>query len=134
MSFSNYLEGKLLDEVFGGTAFSAPGTLWVGISTTTPGEAGTGITEPAGAEYARVLVLNNGTKWNAASNGTKSNNGAVTFPTATSNWGTIAHFFVIDAGSGTANVLVYGTLDTPKTVGTNDVASFADAVLKVTLD
>ena len=30
MSFSDYLEDKVLDHVFGGTAYTAPSTLYVG--------------------------------------------------------------------------------------------------------
>jgi hypothetical protein len=36
MSFSNYLETKVLDHVFGATAYTAPATLYVGLYTATP--------------------------------------------------------------------------------------------------
>ena len=52
MSFSNYLENKVLLHVFGATAYTAPATLYVGLFTSNPGETGGG-TEVSGGSYAR---------------------------------------------------------------------------------
>ena len=52
MSFSNYLENKVMLHVFGGTSYTAPATLYVGLYTSDPGEGDTG-TEVSGGSYAR---------------------------------------------------------------------------------
>lgn len=131
-SFADYLENKILDHVFGNTAYSTPATVYVGLSTTTITDAGGNITEPAGGSYARVSVTNNVTNWPNASGGSKSNGTAITFPTATGSWGTIIDFFIADASSG-GNILGYGTLTVSKTVSSGDTLSFAASALTVTL-
>lgn len=101
--FSSYLEGKVLDHVFGNTAYSAPGTLYVGLYTTLPNNAGSGGTEVSGGSYARVAVTNNTTNWpNASGNdpATKSNGTSITFPAATANWGDVVGVGIFDASSG----------------------------------
>jgi hypothetical protein len=70
-SFSNYLENELLDHVFGAAAYSAPATLYVGLSTADPTDDDSGLAEPSGNGYARVAVTNNATNFPAASGGAK---------------------------------------------------------------
>ena len=57
--FSDYLEDKVLDHVFGGNAYTAPSTLYVALYTVAPsifrfnsGDLGGG-TEVSGGSYAR---------------------------------------------------------------------------------
>ena len=50
--FSDYLEDKVLDHVFGGTSYTAPGTLYVALFTAAPSDSGGG-TECSGGSYAR---------------------------------------------------------------------------------
>ena len=50
--FSDYLEDKVLDHVFGGNAFTAPTTLYVALYTVAPSDTGGG-TEVSGGAYAR---------------------------------------------------------------------------------
>ena len=76
MSFFNYLEDKVLDHVVGKTAFTSP-TVYIGLSSTTPTETATNITEPSTGSYARVATAAG--DWNAASTGATSNLNAVTF-------------------------------------------------------
>lgn len=134
MSFADFLENELLDHVWGNAAFSPAATLYVGLSTTTPNDDGTNITEPSGgAAYARVAVTNNATNWPAASGGAKSNGIAIDFPTATGSWGTVTHFFVADAGAG-GNIYGSGALTVAKTIDSGDTASFAIGDLDITLD
>ena len=132
-SFADYLENKLLDLVFGATAFSAPATLYVGLSTTTITDAGGNITEPSGNAYARVAVTNNTTNWPAASAGSKSNGTAITFAQATGSWGTITDFFIADAAAA-GNIIAYGVLTASKAIGNGDTASFAIGDIVITLN
>ena len=51
-AFSDYLENKVLGHVFGGTAYTAPTTLYVALYTVAPSDTGGG-TEVSGGGYAR---------------------------------------------------------------------------------
>ena len=51
-AFSDYLENKVLGHVFGGTAYTAPSTLYVALYTVAPSDTGGG-TEVSGGGYAR---------------------------------------------------------------------------------
>jgi len=137
MSFTNYLEDKVLNHVFGGTAFTAPTTLYVGLFTAEPGEAGGG-TEVSGAGYARQSVAMSV----SGSNPTEANNDAnIEWPTATGTQGTISHAGVFDASTG-GNLLAYAALSDPtnlestltKTVTAGDVFRIAAGNLKIRLD
>lgn len=128
---TNYLENKLIDQIFRGQAFSFPATLYIALFTSTPSDTGGG-TEVSGGSYARVGLACSLTNWagtqsagsTVASNGTggtTSNNVAITFPTPTAAWGSITHFAIFDALSA-GNMLFWGALNTPKTVNNGDPA------------
>lgn len=134
-SFTDYLEVKVLDLVFGLTAFSPSATFYVGLSTTTITDAGGNITEPVGNNYSRVTVTNNKTNFSNAS-GTPtevSNATEIAFPQASGSWGTITDFFVSDAVSG-GNIYIYGVLTVPKVITSGDTARFAIGDLDIHLD
>lgn len=138
MSFTNYFEHATLDYLFGLTTYTPSGTGYVGLSTTTPTEAGANFTEPsATGGYARVAVANNKTNWSTASqvgtSGTVSNNTAITFPEA-SGWGTVTHFGIFDASGGSANLLVQSALTVSKAVGPNDILRFSSGNLVIRMD
>ena len=129
MSFSDYLENKLLDHIFKVAAFAQPTNIYVALSTADPTDDGSGLAEPSGGNYARVLH----NTWTTASGGSLSNNGAITFNTATAAWGTITHVAIFDASTG-GNMLCHGALDTSKAVNNGDTAEFADGDLTISLD
>ena len=126
MSFSDYLENKVLLHVFGGTAYTAPTTLYVALFTTDPGEAGTG-TEVTGGSYARRTATF------SVTTSTATNTAAIEFPTATASWGTITYAAVYDALSG-GNLLGSGALTTSKTINSGDVLRIPASSLNITLD
>ena len=126
MSFSNYLETKVLDHVFGGTAYTAPATKYVALYTAAPGEAGGG-TEVSGTSYARQTVAF------TTSGDTTSNTSAVEFPTAGSAWGTVTYVGVFDASSG-GNLLCYAALSSSKTIDSGDVFRIPAGDLDITLN
>lgn len=132
-SFSNFLENEILDHVFGNAAYAAPATLYLGLSTTTIVDAGTGITEPSGNGYTRAAVTNNATNFPAASNGSKSNGTVINFPTPTGAWGTVVNFFVADASTA-GNILAYGTLTVAQPIVSGNPVSFQVGALVFTLD
>lgn len=132
MPFSTFMDNAILNEFFGGTNYVPPANVFIGLSTSAPAKAGTGVTEPVGNGYARVTVVNNATNFPNASGGVKSNGTVITFPEASGNWGNITHFVVYDALTG-GNLLMYGTLTTPKTFGVGDIPSFIVGALSATL-
>ena len=137
MSFTNYLEDKVLDHVFGGNAYTAPSTLYVGLFTAEPGEAGGG-TEVSGNGYARqsVAMTVSGTSPTEA-----NNDATVQFPTATGSQGTVTHAGVFDALTG-GNLLAYATLTdpsdfssaSPRTINTGGIFQISTGNLKIRLD
>ena len=126
MSFSNYLETEILDHVFGGNAYTAPATLYVGLYTSAPSDAGGG-TELSGDGYARQTATF------TVTGDTASNGAAIEYATATASWGTVTHIGVFDAVSG-GNLLVYGTLTTSKLVDSGDVFRIPTGDLDISLD
>ena len=126
MSFSNYLETKVLDHVFGGTAYTAPSTLYLALFTTDSSESATG-TEVSGGAYARQTVTF------TTSGATTSNDADVEFPTATASYGTVVAVAVMDALTG-GNMLAYAGLSTDKTIETGDVFRVPSGDLDITLD
>lgn len=126
MSFSNYLENKVLLHVFGATSYTAPATLYVGLFTTDPGEGGTG-TEVSGGSYARQTITF------TVTNNQASNTAAVEFPTATASWGTVAYAAIYDA-STSGNMLAYGALTTSKTIASGDVLRIPAGDFDINLD
>jgi hypothetical protein len=134
-SFSDYSEAKILDQVFGGTAWTAPSTLYAALYTAAPSDSGGG-TEVSGGSYARVAVTNNTTNFPAAtgtSPTTKNNGTTITFATATADWGTVVAMAIYDASSG-GNEIAWCTLTQNKTVSNGDTASFAANAFSMTLD
>jgi hypothetical protein len=126
MSFSNYLETKVLGHVFGATAYSAPGTIYLGLFTSNPAEDGSG-TEISGSGYARKSVAF------TVSGNTASNSAAVEFDTATGSWGTITHVGIFDA-STSGNLMAYAALTASKAIETGDVFRVPSGDLDITLN
>jgi hypothetical protein len=128
MSFSNYLENKVLDHVFGGNAYNAPATLYVGLHTENPDEDGSGAeVSTSGTAYIRKSVAF------TVTDATADNDAAVEFDTATASWGTITHVGLYDAESS-GNLLAYAALATSKVIDTGDVFRIPTADLDISLD
>ena len=144
-ALSDYLENKLIDQLFRAQAYSFPATLYVGLYTVTPADAGGG-TEVTGGAYARVAVVSSLANWagtqaaasttaSSGTNGTTSNNAAVTFPAPSgANWGSIVAFGIFDAASA-GNLLVWGPLTAAKNVNNGDAApTFPISTLQFQID
>lgn len=140
-AMSNYLEGKLIDHIFRGTALPAPTSVFIGLFTGAISDATTG-TNPGNNElslatggYVRQQVTCNTTNWSAptANDGTTKNLTPITFaPSA--DWGTVTGIGVFD-GSGTgANLLFYGTLTASKTINSGDSVTFPANSLSIQID
>lgn len=140
-AMSDYLENKIVDQLFRGQTAPTTSTLYVALLTAAPSDSGGG-TEVTGGSYARVAVTSSLANWagtqsagsTTASSGTggqTSNNVAITFPTPSAGWGTVTHFGIYDASSG-GNLLFYGALTISKTINQSDTVTFPAASLSVT--
>lgn len=96
--YSDYSAQNSLNYIVGKTAIPALPTAYVALFTAVGTDAGTGFTEVTGGSYARVAT--SGATWNAASGSAPSsitNAAAITYSTATANWGTVIAFGLYDA-------------------------------------
>ena len=123
---SNYLENALINATLRNTSYTSPTTVYVGLHTADPTDAGTGA-EVSGGSYARTAVT-----FGAPSNGTCSNSADVTFPTATASWSTVTHIGIWDASTA-GNLLYHTPLDTSKTIDSGDIFKITATNLTVTL-
>ena len=126
--FSDYLEDKVLDHVFGGTSYTAPGTLYVALYTVAPSDTGGG-TEVSGGAYVRKTATFN---VSGTSPTTATNAAAVEYTTATADYGTVVAVGIMDALTS-GNLLAYANLDTSKVVSSGDVFRFDAGDLDITL-
>lgn len=142
-AMSDFLENKMIDQLFRGQAGPVTTTLYVGLLTAAPSDSGGG-TEVSNSStaYQRVAVTSSLANWSGtqgagstdASNGTggqTSNNTHITFPNPTSTWGTVTHFGIYDAQTG-GNLLFWGTLTIAKTINQADTVTFPAGSLAIT--
>jgi hypothetical protein len=141
-ALSDYLENKLIDHVFRGTAYTAPGTIYVALFTSSCSDSAGG-TEVTGGSYARPSITSNGTNWantqasgtgvSSGTGGTTSNSSAVNFATPSAGWGTVTYWGLYDA-STSGNLLICAALTASKTINSGDTVSFAGGALTVQID
>ena len=128
MAFSDYLEDKLLKHTFANTAFTTPGTVYLGLFTAAPSDTGGG-TEVSGGSYARISCAFSV----SGSNPTLcTNSSAAEFATATGTWGSVGWVAIFDA-STSGNMLAWAALTASKTVSSGDVFRFDAGDLDITL-
>jgi hypothetical protein len=125
-AMSNYLETALVNAVLRNTSYTSPTTVYVGLFTSDPTDAGSG-TEVSGGSYTRKAMA-----FSSPSNGATSNSSAVEFDQATASWGTVTHIAIRDALTA-GNMLYHSPLDASKTIATGDVFRVAIGSLSVTL-
>ena len=116
---SDYLEKKLLDHLLlrNTAAYLGETTLYIGLFSADPGESGvtSEFTLGTGA-YARVAVTNDETQFPPCAitgTPTKTNGTVLSFPTATTAWGTATHWAIFnDDGSPAGDMIAHGALAT----------------------
>jgi hypothetical protein len=143
-AFTDFAENKIVDAIFRGQALGVPATWFIGLDTVACTEAGGG-TEVAGGSYARVGVAASlanfagtqsagSTVASSGTNGTTSNNGVITFPAPTANWGVVVSVRWWDATTA-GNAWLCFPLTVSKTINNGDAApSFPAASLSVQVD
>lgn len=131
-SFSDYWENVILDHMFGVSAHTA-GSTWIALCKSAPNDADTGSTLPSevdGSGYSRQLC----DTWDAASGGSTANTQSETFPQATSDWGSVTHFAIVNsATSAKGEMLAWGSLAVTKNIQSGDTAKFATGDIDIVL-
>jgi hypothetical protein len=108
-SITNLLEDALLDHILENSAYTPGAALYMSLHTVNPGEPGAVDNEVAGNGYARTVIA-----FSAAATRAVIQDGQVTFPQVISSpWGTVTHFGIHTASSGSGNMIGYGTFDNP---------------------
>lgn len=126
MSFSDTFETHVLDYVFTTETVTRPTAWYLALFTTDPGDGDTG-TEVSGGGYARQSATF------TVTNDTASNSAAIEFPTATANYGTVAHVGVYTASTG-GTLIAHAALSSAKSIETGDVFRVPAGDLDITLD
>jgi len=126
-AMSDYLENEILDHILATASYTAPATVYVGLSTGSFGDDNSG-TELTGSGYARVAA-----SFGAAASGTASNDAAVEFSAATGDWGTVSHFGIFDASTA-GNLLIHGSFTASKVIATGDILRIQTGDLDVSAD
>ena len=138
--FDKTIAEAMLDAELGGAA-NMPNPIHMGLSTTDPGADGSGFTEPVGAGYARKSVANTlgpGGEWGPAGSAggnpdaETSNVNSQLFVQATGAWGEVTHWGFFSAATGGAP-LMWGELDIPRNIFTNDQLQFGASELAIKL-
>lgn len=135
-AFSDFLELLLLQITLENASTAVGGTtMYVALyPTATPETDAKGGIEVSGGNYARKGVTS-ATGWDttvASGETTIDNNGAITFNTASSDWGLITSFGIWDALT-TGELYYHGVVSPSVQINTNDTFEFADAALVIEL-
>lgn len=123
---SDYAENKILNLLRNVAWSEFPA--YVGLFTAAPSDSGGG-TELSGDGYARELA---DLAEAVGVGGSTSNNGAITFTTATGAWGTITHIGIFDGLSG-GNLIMWVAITVEKTIADGDTfkINIGDLVLTI---
>jgi len=123
MPHAHYMNEALLDWTVGRTGLFTQETHYLRAWTVLPALDGTGGTEVTGGSYAAVTIVP-ATHFNTAANEFSiSNDGVISFPTATASWGTVVGTTIGDATSG-GNIIRVITAATPRAVVSGQTLSY----------
>lgn len=141
-SKSNYLESSVLNYWLGKSFSStAPANVHVRLYNSTVNDAANAATDSleggTAANYADVQVTNSSASWtNSTSGGSKTNKITLTFTTAASTgWGTVQSFAILDANSTTTgNVLYWGDLTSSQAIAAGNIVRFSTGAIVISED
>lgn len=126
---STYWLNKIMDTMY----TSASSEFWVGLSSTLPSQDGTGVSEPAGGNYARVQI----TEFTDPVDGTIKNVSALEFNRSSAVWfdsdNKARYWVLFDGSTSAATLLSSGELDEAKTIESNTSITIAAETLSITL-
>lgn len=132
--FGNTFRKSINDLIFKNTAFTSnpAGVIYVSAHTGDPGPDGQTANEVSGGSYARkVTAASDWSTGSAADPHVISNGNAITFVTATANWGTVTHFGLWNHATNTAAANFVGSkaLTASQVVNNGNTLSFAVGAL-----
>lgn len=124
-SMTSYLQKKLQDHTLGLAAYTMPTTVYAELLTANPGEAGSHTYEvgTSGTGYGRIAITSKMNPTDSVT-GIASNNTAITFGPATTDWGTITYVAISDAATA-GNMLLYGALEIVQTTPIGESVQFS---------
>ena len=144
-AMTNYLEDALINFILRDNpdTFAKPGAnIYVGlikyydaarVETVAGSSPEPTVQEASGGGYARVQVTGvGGINWDDPSGGgATQNTNAITFPTATGDWGGISGVIIADHATA-GNILLHGSLTSARDVKNGDVFKFNAGDLDIT--
>lgn len=136
MSKSNTSENATLDANLRAVdpSYRANASRYIALHTADPGDAGTAVTsECAFGSYARVAVTA-ATGFTAASGGSSSNTGVISFPECTSGSELVTYCSIVDTASGAGTIIYSGALTASRTISSGITGQFAIGGLVITED
>ena len=129
MPASSYVATSTLNAWLRGTPpASFPSNVYVGLFLTNPGPSGTG-TEVTGGGYSRAPAVFGAPTSASGLTAIVTNSSPVTFPQASSSWGTPQYFALYDSLTG-GNMLFYGTIPAPYEVLPGMTPQYGTGVLR----
>lgn len=136
-SLSDYAEDAWLDHVLGTSVYTREANLYVLLSTADPLDDASGIAEPSGNGYARLILTD--ANWTTAAARSINYNALLTFAQASGAWGTISHYGICthltNSTFGTdVELIAHGSLNTSKAVVDGNTPSIAAAEIVVSLN
>ena len=126
MAKSDYLENNLLEYVLRNGVFASPGVVYLALFTTALVDSDTSVQFPSkevadAIGYTRLVAA-----FDAPVGNQVSNTSDLLFGVATSDWGTIVHFGIMDSSAwGAGNLLYHAPLTAPRTILTGDELRFS---------
>lgn len=130
-SATDYTENLILTWLLTLSSTTRPTSWYLALFTSATSDSTPGTEVGTGIGYTRMPIQFSVTQ---AAGVTRARNlNTITFPTATSNWGTITHIGVFDASTG-GNMLFHNILTSSKTIYTGDILSIQVQELSISLE
>ena len=133
---SDYLEQAIYNHIFRGDTFAKP-TPHIGLTLDVPVDSGAYL-EVTGTGYSRYVNASGDAVWDAMSApGSGQNTIEFSFGPATEDWGTVSGVVICDdatTGQGNSNVLLRGSLSSPRNVQSGDTFKFSAGNLRIGID
>ena len=127
---TTYWRNKVMDDMY---QASSGNQFYIGLSSTTPSQAGTNVTEPTSNGYARVKI----NAFTRADNGSIENANDIVFPISTGTWfpatKLATHWVLFDGSGSSAHLLSAGTLEEPIGIWKNTTVTIAAGKVVITL-
>jgi hypothetical protein len=128
MSATNFAKNKILNNLYGATAFTPPNSYFLALSKNTISISGSNLSEPVDAGYARVEIPNTKGYFTLATSGSLVNSAAITFPQSSGSWGTILTLALMDSLTS-GSVWFYTDLSSPRIVQDLSTISFSASAI-----